>query len=399
MPPAKVPPPQEVEEEEEEVDEEDGADIEDVPPAEFLKSLEPPQRKCVFALKGLLASYRAARAELRAKIAALEAEFANEVAPLIEKRRQIVAGEHEVTEEETAKGADAKASGVEEIPSDDEKEKAGKRKGVKVITPADVAAKNALEAADASATGGIPEFWLTAMKHHEVVESLITPRDEAALKFLTNVTSERLANSGFALHFHFAENPFFTNTVLTKKFIMEVDEHDDTDDSSLDHSEGTPIEWKNLEQNLTIVLKQKKQRHKSGKGVRIVQRQEPVPSFFRFFAEEPKEDAETEADSAALEFYDPQLEFESGVAMHLSVVPRAAYYYSGKSVEDIATSLQMDGAFGFNGEDEEGEEEEEEEEEEKPAQKKSAHKAGGKSGEKSGAKPGAKPGGKDCKQQ
>jgi nucleosome assembly protein 1-like 1 len=391
MPASRVPPPEDFEEEEEEFEEDEG--VEDIPPAEFVKSLEPAQRKRVFALKGLLAEYRAARAQLREKIAALVTEFDAKTAPLADERRKIVAGERDVTAEEAAKGAaaTATASKVEEIESDEEDKKKAGRKGVKIVSPADQAAKSAMEAANANPNGGIPSYWLTAMKHHEVVESLITPRDEEALKFLTNVESERLADSGFALKFHFAENPFFSNATLTKKFVMVVDESDDTDDNALDHTEGTEIEWKSVEQNLTIVLKQKKQRHKSGKGVRIVQREEPVPSFFRFFAEEPEE--EDEEDEAA-EFYDPQLEFEAGVAMHLSVVPRSAHYFSGKSVEEIATSLQMDGAFGFGGEDEEFEEEEEEEEEEVPAPKgKAGPKAGGKA---PGAKPGAKP---DCKQQ
>jgi nucleosome assembly protein 1-like 1 len=70
---------------------------------------------------------------------------------------------------------------------------------------------------------GIPDFWLLALKNHEMIEEQITERDEPALKHLIDVTSSPLEGEqkGFTLDFHFEQpNPFFSNAVITKTYNM-----------------------------------------------------------------------------------------------------------------------------------------------------------------------------------
>lgn len=56
--------------------------------------------------------------------------------------------------------------------------------------------------------------------------------DEEALSFLTDIKLEYLpgASTGYSLHFHFAENPFFTNEVLTKTYHLSAAEEDEADE-------------------------------------------------------------------------------------------------------------------------------------------------------------------------
>lgn len=51
------------------------------------------------------------------------------------------------------------------------------------------------------------------------VQAQIAEKDEPALKFVTNITTELIAGEeqGFKLTFEFAENPFFTNKILEKR--------------------------------------------------------------------------------------------------------------------------------------------------------------------------------------
>lgn len=79
---------------------------------------------------------------------------------------------------------------------------------------------------------GIPEFWLRAMQNLPELHESITEKDEEVLKYLTDVRSEFLPEektedgeilSGFRLTFIFAENEHFSNTTLTKDYIMTDD--------------------------------------------------------------------------------------------------------------------------------------------------------------------------------
>jgi nucleosome assembly protein 1-like 1 len=71
----------------------------------------------------------------------------------------------------------------------------------------------------------IPNFWLTAMKNNAILSSAIEPADEEALSFLRDVRIEDVGNTqGFNLVFDFNDNPFFSNSSLSKSFIYEYEE-------------------------------------------------------------------------------------------------------------------------------------------------------------------------------
>lgn len=66
----------------------------------------------------------------------------------------------------------------------------------------------------------IPLFWLTAFINHPQLCDQLTTTDEAVLKHLRKVEVQEFEDikSGFQIHFHFDENEWFTNKVLTKEF-------------------------------------------------------------------------------------------------------------------------------------------------------------------------------------
>nr|XP_011458867.1 PREDICTED: nucleosome assembly protein 1;1-like [Fragaria vesca subsp. vesca] len=85
---------------------------------------------------------------------------------------------------------------------------------------------------------GVPNFWLYALKGHDLLAAQITVQDEEALKHLTDIKWSRI-QKGFILEFHFNTNPFFENPVLAKTYHMN-----DEDEFFLESSIGTKITWR-----------------------------------------------------------------------------------------------------------------------------------------------------------
>ena len=76
---------------------------------------------------------------------------------------------------------------------------------------------------------GIPSFWLTIFKNVEMLAEMVQEADEPVLESLTDITvtfSEK-DPMGFTLHFHFAPNQFFTNSILTKCYEMKCEPPED----------------------------------------------------------------------------------------------------------------------------------------------------------------------------
>merc|ERR1711977_389535 len=189
---------------------------------------------------------RAAAASIFAQNPKLEAEFQEEVlelekkyfakfTPLYQKRATIINGTAEPTE------AEIKAGEEDEEVDDEPVEKSEEASDVK----------------------GIPEFWLSAMKNQVSLAEMITDRDEAALKDLTDVRMEYLDKPGFRLIFEFAENEFFTNKIVTKTYFYQT-ESGYGGDFIYDHAEGDKIDWK-TGKDLTVRIESKKQRNKNTK--------------------------------------------------------------------------------------------------------------------------------------
>jgi nucleosome assembly protein 1-like 1 len=76
------------------------------------------------------------------------------------------------------------------------------------------------------------------LSNNSLVGSRIFEPDEDALTYLQDIRLTELEgdNEGFTLTFHFAENPYFTNTVLTKTYHMDPD--DMLGELQYDHATG-----------------------------------------------------------------------------------------------------------------------------------------------------------------
>jgi nucleosome assembly protein 1-like 1 len=205
----------------------------------YIESLPVVVRRRVAGLKGVQKEHSKLEAEFQEEVLQLEKKYFAKFTPLYEKRAKIVNGATEPTEEEI---------------------KAGEEDGEKEETK-DNAEESSQQGESSEYVAGIPEFWLSAMKNQVSLAEMITDRDEAALKYLTDVRMEYLDKPGFRLIFEFAENEFFTNRVITKTYFYQ-NESGYGGDFIYDHAEGDKIDWK-AGKDLTVRIESKKQRNKS----------------------------------------------------------------------------------------------------------------------------------------
>lgn len=319
------------------------------------------ERRRVYALQGLLKEYYEVRQRLRAEIAALANECAAENQKLFAVRKEIVTGTRDITEEEL-QGIGCTAAPTEPEKKDDA---ALAKKGVKFVDPVDEKQNSALAKAAASPSGGIPAFWLTAMSNSEAVNSMITEKDRDALMHLTDIERgfvEGDPEKGDRLVFHFSPNDYFTNETLTKEYHTEYDE--DHGEPRITDVVGCDINWKSSKKNLTVTVKQKKQRNKKTGQMRVVEREDPCESFFNFFSppNPDKDDDDEDGDDEDFLEQEMEMDVEVGTALTQAVVPRAIFYYTGEAVVETGKELREQYGFG-NSEDEESDSEDEEKDE------------------------------------
>ena len=106
----------------------------------------------------------------------------------------------------------------------------------------------------------------------------ITDRDKVILKYLSKVKIVKFPENvvDFRVDFYFKPNEFFTNEILSKKYIYGKD-------ALLRKAEGTEIDWKSPDKNTTI--EKVKKRIKKGKKFINEYKETKVDSFFSFFAQ------------------------------------------------------------------------------------------------------------------
>jgi nucleosome assembly protein 1-like 1 len=217
----------------------------------YIDSLSPIVKQRVDGLKGLQLEHTKLEAEFQREILELEKRFAEKYRPIYERRRAIIEGKEEPTEEEIKTGYQVD---LDDEDSEDEDEEAAPRE--REIVPAEEAAKG---------PKGIPGFWLTALSNHAGISELITERDEEALKHLIDVRVEYLGEGkpGFKLLFEFASgaSSFFENKILEKTYFYQ-EEVGSLGDFVYERAEGTDIKWK-TGKDLTVRVETKKQRNKS----------------------------------------------------------------------------------------------------------------------------------------
>lgn len=206
----------------------------------YIESLPPAVRRRVAGLRAVQQEHSKLEVELQKEILELEKKYFAKFTPLYEKRAAIVAGISEPTEEEVKAGENVEG----QLQAED---------------GADAKAQQQNEVAEDVA--GIPEFWLSAMKNQTTLAEMITDRDEAALKHLTDVRMEYLDKPGFRLIFDFNGNEYFSNKIITKTYYYQ-NESGYGGDFIYDHAEGDKIEWY-PGKDLTVRVEAKKQRNKS----------------------------------------------------------------------------------------------------------------------------------------
>ncbi|CAI2377320.1 unnamed protein product [Moneuplotes crassus] len=162
---------------------------------------------------------------------------------------------------------------------------------------------------------GIPSFWLNVMKHSTMASSLILRNDENLLKDLYDIEYIPQQESGdFVLKFHFNPNSYMSNTVLTKRYIME-------DDSKIKQIDSTKICWKD--------------------GMDLTEKPKPsdtseydydeTESFFKFF--KSKEPCELNEDEGDLNSDDEaklntlEEDYDIAVEIKSELIPNALEYY------------------------------------------------------------------------
>jgi nucleosome assembly protein 1-like 1 len=275
----------------------------------YIESLPPQVKRRVAGLKGIQKEHTKLEAEFQEEVLQLEKKYFAKFTPLYQKRSAIVNGATEPTEDEI------KAGEEDEEDEDEDAEKAESSEAA---------------SADKSNVSGIPEFWLSAMKNQISLAEMITDRDEAALKYLTDIRMEYLDKPGFRLIFEFAENEFFTNKTITKTYYYQ-NESGYGGDFIYDHAEGDKIDWK-PEKDLTVRVEQKKQRNKNTKQTRIVKKTVPTQSFFNFFS--PPTAPTEEDDDAASDIEERlELDYQLGEDIKEKLIPRAIDWFTGEALQ------------------------------------------------------------------
>ncbi|CZR58923.1 probable nucleosome assembly protein [Phialocephala subalpina] len=270
----------------------------------YVESLPAPVRRRVAGLKGVQKEHSKLEAEFQEEVLELEKKYFAKFTPLYQKRAKIINGVAEPTAEEIKSG--------EEDEEQDEAEPVEKSE-----EPSDVK--------------GIPEFWLSAMKNQVSLAEMITDRDEAALKDLTDVRMEYLEKPGFKLLFEFAENEFFTNKTITKTYFYQ-NESGYGGDFIYDHAEGDKIDWK-TGKDLTVRVESKKQRNKNTKQTRVVKKTVPTESFFNFFSP-PKAPTDEDDDDAASDIEERlELDYQLGEDIKEKLIPRAIDWFTGEALQ------------------------------------------------------------------
>lgn len=91
---------------------------------------------------------------------------------------------------------------------------------------------------------GIPNFWVTAFVNHPQISAILDEDEEECLQFMTRVDVEEFEDikSGYKISFHFKENPYFSNTELSKEFHLGTSGEDEIAGDPT--SKNTDISWK-----------------------------------------------------------------------------------------------------------------------------------------------------------
>merc|ERR1711997_867092 len=289
----------------------------------YIASLPAPVKRRLKALKRIQLESTKIEAKFYEEVHKLECKYHEMYKPLYDQRAKITKGEYEPNEDEC------------EWPSDDEEDEeelAGDMKDKAKLE--DEKAKKEKEEKEMK---GVPEFWLTIFKNVDMLQEMVQEADEPVLKKLQDITVTFSENPmGFTLHFYFAPNDYFTNSVLTKEYEMKCEPSED-DPFSFEGPEifkckGSTINWKEGK-NLTVKTVKKKQKHKSKGNVRTITKQVKNDSFQLFRSPPPiSDDPDADVDPETQDLL--TADFEIGHYIRDRIIPRAVLFFTGEALED-----------------------------------------------------------------
>jgi len=287
------------------------ADVSSVLVPEYIQAAPDVVRRRVCALKKLQLQTVQVQADFYKRVHELETEFRGRFEAVNKQRAEIVNGNHEPGENE---------SDVNLFSWMDEEQVA--KFNENVTTSGDGNPK------------GIPDFWLYTLKSVPAVGDMISECDEPVLKYLTDIDVDQVNEPpSFTLKFHFAENPYFKDQVLTKYYKLSIgpnglEEEVLYDGPSIIATKGCEIHW-NEGKNVTekTIKKKKKGAHGKAFTTKVVS----TDSFFRFFSPEV-ETVEKDMEDEIAETINA--DFEAGQMIRDTVIDGAVLYYTGESVED-----------------------------------------------------------------
>uniref|UniRef100_A0A8C9QVG3 Nucleosome assembly protein 1-like 4b n=1 Tax=Scleropages formosus TaxID=113540 RepID=A0A8C9QVG3_SCLFO len=313
------------------------------PPIDVESLLPKLVKRRVNALKQLQVQGTHLEAKFYKEVHELERKYSALYQPIFDKRRDIVTGAVEPTDEECAWHSDQ-----------EDEEGLAEDLNKKVTVEEDKKEETATE----EDPKGIPEFWLTIFRRVDMLSDMLQEHDEPILKHLKDIKvkfSEPDEPMSFTLEFHFEPNNYFKNEVLTKAYRMKSEP--DTDDPfsfegpEIVDCEGCQIDW-HKGKDVTVKTIKKKQKHKGRGTVRTVTKQVPNDSFFNFF--NPVKGMSDEDSEFTL-----ATDFEIGHFFRERIVPRAVLYFTGEAMEDDESfeeeELEEEEDHDEDGEEDEGE--------------------------------------------
>lgn len=297
---------------------------------EALKTIDDNalKRKLV-AIKKLVCERLEAEREYKKEHNELDHKYEQLYKPFYEKRQKIIEGEEKPDIEEIREKLEKLKIQEDDLKNDEEK--------------------------------GIPDFWFKVFENCPDYE--INEKDSEILKKLKNVECVLEQNGNFKLVYTFYPNDYFSNTTITRDFILDAD---------FDISEITcdVIDWKSDEMNPTIKIVEKTMKNKKTGKIKKVKKKEANPSFFSSFKNFKKKETENkkkdEEEDESEEDEEADINDEYDLAMELKdeIIPYAIEYYLG--IADAGGDEDEE----EEDEDDMDEEEEEEEEDDKKKKKK-----------------------------
>jgi nucleosome assembly protein 1-like 1 len=350
----------------------------------------------------------------------LECKYAQLFEPLYEKRKQVITGEYEPTEDEGKwiLDDDLDLTANSDAKVDDKKSESPSQ------LVKDIKSKVSLNEVGSTAVDvkGVPDFWLQTFRSVELISDMIQEHDEPVLKHLSDVRV-RLHDQkpyGYTLEFHFNDNDFLNSKVLTKTYELKT-EYDQKDPFAYEGPDlykckGCTIDWKKGK-NVTVRVVKKKQKHKGHGTIRVISKEIKQDSFFNYFdTPTPPSDSSkspasssTEGEKKAIKDHADEdadvkddeglyaADFEIGHFFKERIIPKAVLYFTGEIADDECYDDFEDDEDDEDDDDEENEDDNDDDDDDdddipppkggkggKGGNKPAGGKAGGKGGPVSG---------------